>query len=138
MQAFREQFGDYRVKLGICVALTEMLRADKKRASALRSRLTDDDIAPLVSAAGDSDRTVRVYATEFLVDLGDRRSTTLAIQQAAATSDDNARYNWLLVGQSAWGELEKAEKKDLADILAQARQKSGPKTKALFDKFGGT
>lgn len=137
MQACREQFRDYRVKLGICVALTEMLRADKKRAPDLRARLTNDDIAHLVSAAGDSDRTVRVYATEFLVDLGDRRATTLAIHQAATTSDDNARYNWLLVAQAAWAELDKAEKKDLADVLAPAKQTSGPKTKGLFDKLGG-
>jgi hypothetical protein len=79
----------------ISVALTAMLYADKKCAPDLRGRLTDDDIAHLVTAAGDSDRTVRVYATEFLVDLGDRRPTKLASPQAA-TSDDNARYNWLL------------------------------------------
>jgi hypothetical protein len=82
--------------------------ADKKRAPDLRGRLADGDIAHLVTAAGDSDRTVRVYATEFLVDLGDRRATKLAIRQAATTSDGNARYNWLLgcpgrVGRARYG-----------------------------------
>lgn len=135
MQAFREQFGAYQVKLGICVALTQMLRADKKRAPDIASLLTEEDVIRLIDAAGDLDRTVRVYATEFLFDLGDRRATRLAINRAAATSDDNARYNWLLVAQAAWFTLKDDEKRALADALAQAKQQSGTKTKALFDKL---
>ena len=135
MQAFREQVGDYQVKLGICVALTQMLRADKKRAPDISRLLTEDDVTRLIDAAGDPDRTVRVYATEFLFDLGDPRATKLAIRRAAATSDDNARYNWLLVAQAAWFKLTDAEKRALADALDQAKQQSGSKTRALFDKL---
>lgn len=78
---------------------------------------------------------MRVYATEFLFDLGDPRATKLAIQRAAVTSDDNARYNWLLVAQAAWFKLTEGEKKALADALERAKQQSGTKTRALLDKL---
>jgi len=135
MQAFGRQPGDYRLKLGVCVAITQMLRADKKRAPSISRRLTEDDVARLVDVAADPDRTVRVYATEFLVDLGDPRATSLAIQRAAATKNDDARYNWLLVAQAGWPRLTNAEKQALTTPLERARQSSGPKTRALFEKL---
>jgi hypothetical protein len=135
MQAFGRQLGDYRVKLGVCVAIAQMLRADKKKAPSISSRLTDDDVARLVDLAGDPDRTVRVYVTEFLVNLGDPRTASPAIRQAAATKDDNARYNWLLVAQAAWPKLTTAEKRALATALDRARESSGAKTRPLFEKL---
>ena len=135
MQAFGKQLGDYRVKLGVCVAITQMLRADKKRAPSIARLLTEDDVARLVDVAGDPDRTVRVYATGFLFDLADPRATRLAIHRAAATKNDDARYNWLLVAQAGWPRLTHAEKQALAQPLERARQSSGAKTRALFEKL---
>jgi hypothetical protein len=135
MQAFGRQVGDYRVKLGVCVAIAQMLRADKTKAPNISTRLTGDDVARLVGLAGDPDRTVRVYVTEFLVNLGDPRTASLAIQQAAATKDDNARYNWLLVAQAAWPKLTIADKRALAAPLERARESSGAKTRPLFEKL---
>ena len=84
---------------------------------------------------GDSDPTVRSYATEFLVTLSDARASSLAVKRAASAKDDNARYNWLLVAASAWPKISAAEKKTLSPHVQQARQASGTKTRPLIDKL---
>ncbi|MBV9221149.1 MAG: hypothetical protein JOY94_17145 [Methylobacteriaceae bacterium] len=135
MDAFREQYSDYRIRLGVCVALTQRLRADKGQAAAVSEKLTLDDLNRLIDAAGDPDRTIRIYATEFLFDLGDTRAAKLAIGRAATTTDENARYDWLFAAQEGWRKLPNSEKKSLADPLAQAKQKAGDRTLQLFDKL---
>lgn len=140
MDAFRRESTHdepmvYQVKLGVCVALAQMLRADKSRGPAISGKLSEDDLNSLLDAAGDLDRTVRVYATEFLFDLGDTRTTKLAIRRAATTTDDNARYNWLFVAQDGWRKLTGADKAALADSLNEAKRRSGANTLPLFEKL---
>lgn len=135
MEKLHQEGSNYQVKLGICVALTEMLRADKTRGAQLSSKLTEDNLNKLLDAAGDPDRTVRIYATEFLFDLGDKRATKLAIPRAAKTTDDNARYNLLLLSQEGWRKLTLAEKEELTVPLNGAKNLSGEKTLLLFDKL---
>jgi len=135
MEAFRHEWTNYQVKLGVCVALAQMLRADKSRGPAISGKLSEDDLNSLLDAAGDPDRTVRVYATEFLFDLGDTRTTKLAIRRAATTTDDNARYNWLFVAQDGWRKLTGADKTALADSLNEAKRRSGTNTLPLFEKL---
>jgi hypothetical protein len=136
IEEFRKEYDDYRVRLGICVALTQMLRADKGKAALVSGKLSEDDLRFLIRAAADSDRTVRIYATEFLFDLGDPRVSKMAITDAATTTDDNARYNWLFIAQDGWRKLSAAEKNELAKHLAKAKQQSGPRTLELFGKLG--
>jgi HEAT repeat protein len=112
-----------------------MLRADKDRRTQISSKLNENDLNKLLDAAGDPDRTVRIYATEFLFDLGDKRATKLAIPRAAKTNDDDARYNWLLLSQEGWSMLTQAEIDELEGPYKEAYERSGPKTKKLFDKL---
>ena len=134
--AFKKEFGDYRVKLGVGVALSQRIRIEPGVSQAIAEKLTDDDLNQLLSAAGDPDRTVRAYATEFLSGLDDPRLTKLAINRAATTTDENARYNWLLSASRGWVKLPDADKKALLPSLASARrQTSSDKTKAVIDKL---
>jgi hypothetical protein len=135
MQAFARQVGDYRVKLGVCAAMSQMLRRNKSSASEISRRLRMDDIGRFLDAAGDRDATIRSYATEFLIALRDPRASSLAVSRAAATKDDNARYNWLLVAQSAWTQIPAAEKRALSPQIQQVREAAGPKTKPLVEKL---
>ena len=134
MQTFREQYKDYRIRLGVTVALTQMLRADKSKNRAISEKLVEPDVALLVDAVGDPDRTVRVYATEFLFDLGDPRATQMAIRRAASTKDDSARYNWLFAAQDGWRKVPAADKSALAPVLSDIKQ-SGGKAGGLVDRF---
>ena len=138
MAALREGLETYRTKLGIVVAVTEMLRYDKSKAGEFDARLTDEDLALLLDLAGDSDRTVRIYATEFLYDLDNPRVAQLAIGRAEDTEDVNARYNWLFVSQGGWKLLPDPEKERLQSSLENARDAAGaenPKTQELIDGF---
>jgi hypothetical protein len=135
MAFFKKNFSEYRIKLGICVALAQMLRTDKSKGKAISDRLTPEDLGLLLDAAGDPDRTVRSYATEFLFDLGDPRSVRLALNRAAIATDDKARYNWLFSTQDAWRKLSPGERTELRQILENIKQQSGPQTRDLIDKL---
>lgn len=134
---FDKGYSNYRVKLGVSVALAQMLRADKKKAEAISGILTDRDRDRdlLLSAAGDSDRTVRVYATEFLFDLSDPGAASLGIKRAADSNDETARYKWLFQAQGGWLKLAPEQKRDLRSSLDQIKSRSEGKTRELLGKF---
>lgn len=136
LEAMRDKPGDYRVQLGGSVALTEMLRRNKADADAIAKTLNgEQDRALLLKAAGDRDRTLRIYASEFLYDLGDPQVSRQAVSLAAQADDENARYNWLLVAQGGWHKLSPAQKQGAGADLARAREASGPQTLKLFERL---
>lgn len=136
LQAMRDQPGDYRVQLGGSVALTEMLRRNKADADRIAKVLNGDaDRLLLLKAAGDRDRTLRIYASEFLYDLGDPQVSRQAIALASRADDENARYNWLLVAQGGWHKLSPVQKQEAGADLVRARDASGPQTLKLFEKL---
>lgn len=126
---------NYRTKLGVVVALTEMLRRDKAQGTIVVPLLSTDNRDALLDLAGDHDRTVRIYATEFLFDLGDPEVTKLAISRAASTQDSEARYNWLFAAQDGWRRLDEPAKQSLKGDLDAAYAQSGERTKELFRAF---
>mgnify|MGYP005728637649 CR=1 FL=1 len=69
----------YRVRLGLVVALTEMMRDNKRSREALVKQISPDALGVLLDAAVDPDRTLRIHASEFLFDLGDPRAFDAAI-----------------------------------------------------------
>jgi hypothetical protein len=114
----------YRVRLGVIVALTEMLRQDKSLSTSLADKITPEQAQILVDLAGNQDRTLRLYATEFLYDLGDPRTARLALQNAAETDDARARYNWIFAARDGWSRMNAEEKAAVAPVLDEIRRKS--------------
>lgn len=135
LEAMRAQPDNYRAQLGGSVALTEMLRRDKSDAARIAPLLGEQDRALLLDAAGAKDRTLHIYASEFLYDLGDPQVSRQAVGLAAKADDENARYNWLLVAQGGWHKLSPAQKQEAGADLARARDASGPQTLKLFEKL---
>ncbi len=137
LQHARENPGNYRAELGVSVALTEMLRRDKT----LRDKivLTEADIELLLNYATNADRTLRIYAGEFLFDMGKPEITKLALQRLKARPDsappewDNALYNLLFVSQDGWARLTTDEKTALQPNLGAIAKdlQSRPKTNLL-------
>lgn len=87
----------------------------------------------MVAAAGDPDRTIRVFATEFLFDLGDGRSVSLALDQIA-NADENGRFNLLFVVKGAIQELGESDRAEAEQRLLQIDLENAPKTKSLVDQ----
>lgn len=126
---------NYRLVLGGSTALTLALRRDKSRAAEIRALLQNDDLNLLLDAASHKDRTMRIYATEFLYDLADPRVTVEALKRASDTHNETARYNWILASQGGWHLLDQGAQDKLALEIENLMSSSGPQTKKLLEWF---
>lgn len=124
----------YRVRLGTAVALAEMLRYKKDDRKAVQGILSEEQIDALVKAASDDDRTIRIYASEFLYDLADPRTVTPALKLVNNTENPDGKYNLLLVVNSALEDADPTLKANAATALNGIRPQVGAKTQALVDK----
>jgi hypothetical protein len=120
-----------RVRLGVSVALTEFLRGHKDQRQAVSALLTDSQLRFLAIAATDPDRTLRIYAAEFLFDLGDTRIVSIAESLFSDASDDG-RYNLVLIIRGAVPDLSPPEKTVLAGTLRGWQAMVGPNTQELI------
>lgn len=112
MDNWRKQPTAYRVRLGAVVSLVEMMRSMKAQKRTIGSELGNDDLLLLVQAATDADRTIRVYASEFLFDLADPRTAGVALQLISGASPDG-QYNLALILTSVAAEMPPAERANL-------------------------
>lgn len=121
----------YQVRLGVSVALTEFLRDHKRDRKAVSAELGERDLRALAMAASEDDRTLRVYASEFLYDLGDPRVVPIATSLFDGASEDG-RYNLILVMGGAVPDLSASDKAALADTLKGWEAMVGPRTDKLI------
>lgn len=106
----------YRRSLGVAVALAAFLRDNKAEADAVSTLFSRDDYKLLVEAAGHPDRTLRVYATEFLFDLGAPASAE-SILEALPFASDDGQYNSIFVLTNIVPKLPSRDKVDLSTAL---------------------
>lgn len=119
----------YRTKLGVAIAMTEMLRLDKSLAGELDKAISPDNMVQFARLIGDGERTLRITATEFLYDLGSAEGTRASIRLAAQSTDNDAIFDWLFAGQGGWLKMTREEKSALAGELAFIRAQSSGKPK---------
>jgi hypothetical protein len=134
MKEFGNHQNIYRIRLGVLVALTEMLRNNKSLSPAVSKELSSKDLELIVKALNDDDRTTRIYAGEFLYDLGDTRVVDPALE-SAKTSKEEGRYQSVFVIKGAFQELPVDKKALVKGVLKQIRPSSGDKTGALIDSI---
>lgn len=125
---------DYQTRLGVVVALTEYLRANKDKRKELATLISDEHMAFLVRAAADSDRSMRIYATEFLYDLGDPRVADMALHEIE-TSSDEGRFQLLFALRGAVPDLSAEQRARVAAGLNQITLHDAPKTQALVEQI---
>jgi len=87
----------------------------------------------LQKAAVDPDRTIRIYASEFLYDLADPRVVQIALDLLASASEDG-RYNLILVIEGAYKYLPTDQRSAVAGRLREFRPKVGSRTQELIDR----
>ncbi|WP_152539508.1 HEAT repeat domain-containing protein [Methylomicrobium lacus] len=124
----------YRSQLGIIVALTEMMRDNKKKRTEIIQNIPSDDLVKLVDATANEDRTIRVYASEFLYDLGDPRTIELAFDRFSPASE-NGRYNLLFVIKGAVPYSSTNQKQSLANKVISLKSDDTPETNELIDSI---
>jgi hypothetical protein len=121
----------YQVRAGVSVALVEILRSRKGDAKPIAALLTDAHLRLLAAAAGEEDRNLRIHASEFLYDLGDKRIVPIAVGIFPGASDDG-RYNLVVVIQGAVPALDAGERQALAETLRSWQGMVGPRTQELI------
>jgi hypothetical protein len=131
MDYWQSRPDSYAVKLGVATALTEFLRSHKGDRRAVAALLTDNHLRLLAEAAGDADRNLRIYASELLYDLGDKRVVPIAAALFQGASDDG-RYNLIVVIRGAVAELDVGERQALAEMLKSWQGMVGPATQRLI------
>lgn len=124
----------YQTRLGIVVSLAHMLRDDKWPREAIAGQFGDDDLRRLAAAAGDSDKTLRIYATEILVALDDPRIVRIALESLSSMSADG-RYNLLLTVESAYPKLTGDARDDVDQRLNALRPDVGEQSNAVIDRI---
>jgi hypothetical protein len=135
MTTWRQSSGDYRVKLGAVFALNGMLREDTSRNRAVAGELTNDDIALLVHAASDADKTVRLQATEFLFRLKDLRVVESSLQMVRDPKNPDGVYNSVLILKSVYGDLKRGEQDRVKTQLKDNIPADSVRTRALVEEF---
>ncbi|HUU25233.1 MAG TPA: hypothetical protein VMW68_06665 [Methyloceanibacter sp.] len=136
LQQLSEESPSYRLRLGSIVALTEMLRENKEHRDELIELIDEEDLGRLVDAAGDPDRTIRVYASEFLYELGDPRSIPLAFDRIPSASV-NGRYNVLLGVKGAVPFASDEEQAEVIEKATALKSTQTPETNELIDSIVG-
>jgi hypothetical protein len=135
MQEFRNHQNIYQVRLGILVAMTEMLRNNKQLAPHISQQLSKEDLQLIVGALSDNDRTIRIYAGEFLYDLGDPRVVPLALQSAKIENSEEGRYLSVFAIKGAYPKLSESQKVAIREQLEAIIPTSGDKTKELINSL---
>jgi hypothetical protein len=134
LEKLRSSSQEYRVRLGLVVALTEMMREHKDQREQIASKISLGDLGLLVDAAIDDDRTIRVYASEFLYDLGDPRIVD-EVKRKFPKAGDDGRYNLLLTLKGAVPYLNVPQKTSVAKYAASLKPEVGPETNKLADSL---
>jgi len=124
---------DYQLQLGGAVALTLYLRDNKPLAPQVEAVMNADDFTLLVKLSSSQDRTLRVYASEFLFDLGSPLSIAPAIARieelrGQTPRNDDGIYNIILVLKGAYpraaDDQKAAIKQELTGLLGQIGDKT--------------
>jgi hypothetical protein len=124
---------DYQLQLGGTVALTLYLRDNKPLAAQVEAAMNADDFALLVKLSSSQDRTLRIYASEFLFDLGSPLSIAPAVARieelrGQTPRNDDGIYNIILVLKGAYpraaDDQKAAIKQELTGLLGQIGDKT--------------
>lgn len=127
---FAEGNDSYQTRLGTVVALTEMIRKNKSMRTDIIGKISDSDLRRLTDAVTDEDKTIRVYASEFLYELGDPRIIDSVLQKYPKASEDG-RYNLLLVLKGAMPYSSGMQRREAAQFASRVKAEAPPKTSAL-------
>lgn len=122
----------YRLQLGLVVALTEMLRDNKRSRDDIITMIDDAALTEMLRLAANNDYTIRVYAGEFLYDLGDPRVFDLASEVWNSDISDNGRFNIALALKGAAPFVAARDRAQASNLAQSWIGQVGPRTDDLL------
>jgi hypothetical protein len=117
MTALRSDPSNYRTKLGVIYALSEMLRQNSDRRLAISTALNESDFPLLVAAASDDDKTIRFQAAEFLSILQDPRAVPASAAASRAANQNDKASNQLIILRESGKSLSDSQKKQILNDI---------------------
>jgi hypothetical protein len=117
MSALQSEPSNYRTKLGVVYALSEMLRQNPNQRSAISNALKESDFPLLVNAASDDDKTIRYQAAEFLATLQDPRAIPVSAKASRAANQNDKANNQLIILRESGHLLPDSEKKQILNDI---------------------
>jgi hypothetical protein len=140
MSILAQNPSNYRIMLGVSVALVQMLRDNKDKRVSISGMLTDDDFKKLVGIAVHNDRTFRIYALEFLYDPGSPSSIDAIL--AAATEieranfkNENGAFNLALIATNVSQNAKPEDRAKLVNFFSRWQRRVGAKTDEQIQKL---
>jgi hypothetical protein len=124
----------YRMQLGSLVALSQISRNPNANFEGIKQDIEPADINRLLKAATNTDKTIRVYASEFLYRLEDPRVIEPALENIPSASEDG-KYNLLLILSNSLGSANEDQKKLIATRVPPLKVDGETKTNSLIDKI---
>lgn len=122
----------YRLQLGLIVALTEMLRDNKRSRGDVIKLIDDTALTEILYLATNNDNTIRVYAGEFLYDLGDPRVFLLSSEVWNSGISDNGKFNIALALKGAAPFVTGPDKLQASSLVQSLIGQVGPRTEDLL------
>lgn len=129
LEAFTQD-SDYRTRLGVLVALSDINNTQLE--GAISEHLNEDAVKSIVDAVDDQDKTIRVYASEFLIKSKDPRVIELAIDKFNSASM-NGRFNYALIVKNTVDVLSEEDKTATLQRLKELKSADTPKINRLID-----
>lgn len=134
LQTLSKENATYKMQLGSLVALSKISRSKNVDVKIIKNGLQQSDIDRLVAVATHKDKTMRVYASEFLYRLGDPRVIEPALEKIATSSSDG-KYNLLLVISASLSDASDDQKKLASRRVPELKADGAPRTNSLIDKI---
>jgi len=137
MTGWEENPDIYRIQLGVLASLTQILRDDKNLASQVAEQITTEEFQLIMNSLSSSDRTVRIYAGEFLYYLGDPRTVDPALQIARhPQASEEVKYLSLLAVKGAYPQLSEERQAAVDQRLQSLHNEVGDKNRKLIEAIG--
>jgi hypothetical protein len=141
MHEYRKNQNIYQLRLGILIAMRKMLKNNKALAPQISRQLSTEDLKLIVKSLTDNDRSIRIYAGEFLHDLGDPRVVPLALKSIKTEKNLEGVYLSYLVIAGAYPHLSESQKKltneQLGESFDYSKNRFDPKQQKVLNKLIG-
>ncbi|MCF1459253.1 MAG: hypothetical protein LPH21_17425 [Shewanella sp.] len=123
----------YRTKLGILVAFKELMQKNKSNRKQISNLLQFDDLETLLQLSIHDDRMIRIYASEFLFNLGDPQLFDFGLAYWNSTTTNNGKFNLALIFKGLAPNVPESERVEIRQKLQSLLGTVGPKTDALLN-----
>jgi hypothetical protein len=140
MAMYNANRNNYRVVLGVTVALSKMLDENRMHRILVDESLTQENINEFIKLSIHSDRTLRSYAGTFMYDVGSPRAIGPLLETSRQIErtdfpDKNAAFNMVLIASNTYAFADRTAKQTLSQFFTRWTGRVSTEADALIAKL---